>query len=78
MGVTSTFYDGKSGKLMTLRDVSKLELPNPMDATYGIQKNPMEDKNTKKDYEGDFQIAKERIIREDFTERRSKQLVKAN
>ena len=61
MGITSTFYDGKSGKLMTLRDVSKLELPNPMDEMYGIQKNPIEEKS--KDYEGDFQKAKERIIR---------------
>ena len=30
----STYYDGSSGSLMRMRDITKLELPNPMDPNY--------------------------------------------
>jgi len=31
MTTVSSFYDGKSGRLMQMRDLQALELPNPMD-----------------------------------------------
>jgi hypothetical protein len=68
MTTISHFYDGNTGKLMQMKDLHPLDLPNPMDPDYKTQRAPLH--LPKINNEDKFEAIKEQIIQQDMTDRR--------